>query len=169
MLLRSIWYSNSGVGHFCLRFVRRSFSFSSQSAVDTAAKDGRLRVFMVAGEVSGDTIGSRLMASLKKHSPFPIDFCGVGGIMMSKQGLESLFPIEDIAVMGIWELLPHLNKFRVRLKQTFEAAVLFRPHVVVTVDAKGFSFRLLKQLRSNFSIIFLECECQLHFSYAQKK
>ncbi|KAK2979028.1 hypothetical protein RJ640_013662 [Escallonia rubra] len=128
-----------------------------------AAKDGRLRVFIVAGEVSGDTIGSRLMASLKKRSPFPIDFRGVGGVMMSKQGLESLFPIEDIAVMGIWELLPHLNKFRVKLKQTLEAAVLFRPHVVVTVDAKGFSFRLLKQLRARY--------CQqgmvspLHFHY----
>ncbi|KAL6975655.1 lipid-A-disaccharide synthase [Sarracenia purpurea var. burkii] len=116
-----------------------------------AAKDGELRVFVVAGEVSGDTIGSRLMASLRKLSPFPVHFAGVGGYMMSKQGLISLFPLEDIAVMGIWELLPHLNKFRVKLKETTEAALLFKPHVVVTVDSKGFSFRLLKQLRAKYS------------------
>lgn len=61
--------------------------------------------------------------------------------------MKSLFPMEDIAVMGIWELLPHIYKFRVRLKETIEAALLFRPHAVVTVDSKGFSFRLLKQLR----------------------
>ncbi|XP_019224215.1 PREDICTED: probable lipid-A-disaccharide synthase, mitochondrial isoform X2 [Nicotiana attenuata] len=63
-------------------------------------------------------------------------------------GLNTLFPIEDIAVMGIWELLPYLNQFRVRLKQTIEAALSFRPHVVLTVDSKGFSFRFLKHLRA---------------------
>lgn len=124
--------------------VKRWFSYS---ALDMASKDGELRVFIVAGEVSGDSIASRLMACLKNLSPFPTRFAGVGGVMMSKQGLKSLFPIEDIAVMGIWELLPHLHKFKVRLKQTVKAAELFQPHVVVTVDSKGFSFRLLKQLR----------------------
>lgn len=133
-----------------LLVMRRSVSVSSIAAIDMAAKDGELRVFVVAGEVSGDTIGSRLMASLKTLSPFPVHFAGVGGSMMSKQGLKSLFPIEDIAVMGIWELLPHLNTFRVKLKDTAQAALLFQPHVVVTVDSKGFSFRLLKQLRGNF-------------------
>ncbi|KAI3792555.1 hypothetical protein L2E82_06438 [Cichorium intybus] len=76
--------------------------------------------------------------------------------MMEKHGLKSVFPIEDIAVMGIWELLPHLNKFQVRLKQTCEAAISFDPHVIVTIDSKGFSFRLLKQLRGNSFTIFLE-------------
>lgn len=62
-----------------LRLSRSSFSVSSQAAVDMASKDGELRVFIVAGEVSGDTIGSRLMVSLKKLCPFPIRFGGVGG------------------------------------------------------------------------------------------
>ncbi|XAR68135.1 Lipid-A-disaccharide synthase [Bertholletia excelsa] len=148
MLLRIIWMRKSNV--CSVLPIKRSFSVSSMAAIDRAAKDGELRVFIVAGEVSGDTIGSRLMASMKKLSPFPVHFSGVGGSLMTKQGLESLFPIEDIAVMGIWELLPHLNKFRVRLKETMEAALLFHPHVVVTVDSKGFSFHLLKQLRAKF-------------------
>ena len=62
-----------------LRLSRSSFSVSSQAAVDMASKEDELRVFIVAGEVSGDTIGSRLMVSLKKLSPFPIRFGGVGG------------------------------------------------------------------------------------------
>ncbi|OMP10875.1 hypothetical protein COLO4_04206 [Corchorus olitorius] len=58
---------------------RRFLWVSSKSIVDKAAKEGELRVFIVAGEVSGDTIASRLMASLKKLSPLPITFSGVGG------------------------------------------------------------------------------------------
>nr|GMD33519.1 probable lipid-A-disaccharide synthase, mitochondrial isoform X1 [Ipomoea batatas] len=126
-----------------------SFSASTQSTVESASRDGELRLFIVAGEVSGDAIAARLMNSLKKLSPFPVRFAGVGGHRMSKQGLNSLFPMEDIAVMGIWELLPHLNQFRVKLKQAVQAALGFRPHAVVTVDSKGFSFRFLKHLRGN--------------------
>jgi lipid-A-disaccharide synthase len=59
--------------------LRRSFSVRSRTVVDMGDKDGELRVFMVAGEVSGDSIASRLMASLKKLSPLPIRFSGVGG------------------------------------------------------------------------------------------
>ncbi|XP_058210574.1 probable lipid-A-disaccharide synthase, mitochondrial [Rhododendron vialii] len=118
MLLRTIFTLKRSVNLGFLLVMRRSVSVSSIAAVDVAAKDGELRVFVVAGEVSGDTIGSRLMASMRKLSPFPVHFAGVGGSMMSDQGLKSLFPMEDIAVMGIWEVLPHLNKFRVKLKET---------------------------------------------------
>ncbi|XP_024960319.1 probable lipid-A-disaccharide synthase, mitochondrial [Cynara cardunculus var. scolymus] len=150
MLLKVIRNPNRRTNLVFLPSVRKYFSTSSRAGVDVASKDGEMRIFLVAGEVSGDAIGSRLIAALKKLSPYPIRIAGVGGSMMAKNGLKSLFPMEDIAVMGILELLPHLNKFQVRLKQTFEAAVSFRPHVVVTIDSKGFSFRLLKQLRARF-------------------
>lgn len=144
MWFRTIWkVGGRNVVGFS-RPLRRYTSVSSRDVMDVAVKDGELRVFIVAGEVSGDTIGSRLMASLKKLCPVPVRFSGVGGSMMSKQGLKSLFPLEDIAVMGLLELLPHLNRLRVKLQETIEAALLFQPHVVVTVDSKGFSFRLLK-------------------------
>ncbi|KAJ8749309.1 hypothetical protein K2173_018792 [Erythroxylum novogranatense] len=150
----------------------RYLSVGSRPLVDKAVEDGELRVFVVAGEVSGDTIGSRLMASLKKLCPVPVRFSGVGGSMMAKEGLESLFPIEDIAVMGIWELLPHLNNFRVKLKKSIEDVLCFQPHVVVTVDSKGFSFRLLKQLRGNvnrpLSITISACISLMHKSTGRK-
>ncbi|KAJ0801431.1 putative lipid-A-disaccharide synthase [Helianthus annuus] len=163
MLLKLMQNPNRRTPLFFLSTVRKYFSTSSQAAVDLASKDGEMRIFLVAGEVSGDVIGSRLMAALKKLSPYPIRVGGVGGSMMAKQGLKSLFPMEDIAVMGIWELLPHLKKLRVRLKETVDAAISFRPHVVVTIDSKGFSFRLLKLLKARY--------CQpghnapLHFHY----
>nr|GEX43439.1 probable lipid-A-disaccharide synthase, mitochondrial [Tanacetum cinerariifolium] len=149
MLLKIIQNQNRR-NTFFLPAMRKYLSTSSQTVVDLASKDGEMRIFLVAGEVSGDIIGYRLIAALKKLSPYPIRFAGVGGSMMEKHGLKSLFPIEDIAVMGIWELLPHLNKFRARLKETVEAAILFRPHAVVTIDSKGFSFRLLKQLKARY-------------------
>ncbi|WCJ37473.1 Lipid-A-disaccharide synthase [Euphorbia peplus] len=154
-LNRVIWGHENGF--------RRFGSLSSRTILDIATKDGELRVFLVAGEPSGDTIASRLMASLNNLSPIPVRFSGVGGLMMSKQGLKSLFPMEDIAVMGILELLPHLNKIRVKLKNTVEAALLFQPHVVVTVDSKGFSFRLLKQLRARYSRQQLNSPTHFHY------
>ncbi|XP_074285131.1 putative lipid-A-disaccharide synthase, mitochondrial isoform X2 [Silene latifolia] len=143
--------------------VHRRYMSVSSRVIDIAAKDGELRVFVVAGEVSGDTIGARLMASLKKIAPFPVKFSGVGGPMMSQKGLQSLFPMEDLAVMGIWELLPHLTRFRARLKETVKAALSFNPHVVVTVDSKGFSFRFLKELRASCQLQHLKSPIHFHY------
>ncbi|XP_061362726.1 probable lipid-A-disaccharide synthase, mitochondrial [Gastrolobium bilobum] len=142
---------------------RVSVQWYSSSHMNMAARDGELRVFVVAGEVSGDSIASRLMASLKLLSPFPVRFSGVGGAKMSSEGLQSLFPIEDISVMGLWELLPHLYRIRVKLNETVEAAALFEPHVVVTVDSKGFSFRFLKQLRARYSQQKLHSPAHFHY------
>ncbi|XP_016439030.1 putative lipid-A-disaccharide synthase, mitochondrial [Nicotiana tabacum] len=163
MIIRRIWNASTEINLNLIWQMRRAFSVSSQSAVDLASKDAELRVFIVAGEVSGDTIGSRVMNSLTKLSPLPVRFAGVGGKMMCNQGFNSLFPMEDIAVMGIWELLPYLNQFRVRLKQTIEAALSFRPHIVLTVDSKGFSFRFLKHLRA--TCVQQGMVSPLHFHY----
>lgn len=141
----------------------RRVSSTSRALVDAAARDDEIRVFIVAGEVSGDSIGGRLMGSVRKLSPLPVRFAGVGGSMMSLHGLKSLFPMEDISVLGIWELLPHLYKIRMKLKQTVEAALQFKPHAVVTVDSKGFSFRLLKQLRARYSRQGVDTPAHFHY------
>ncbi|GAB4825214.1 hypothetical protein Ancab_008089 [Ancistrocladus abbreviatus] len=155
-------YALRVVRNICFsRLLKRSIS--GRAVVDNAGQDGELRVFIVSGEVSGDTIGARLIASLSKISPLPIRLAGVGGSMMSQQGLKSLFPMEDIAVMGILELLPHLNRIRRKLEETVDAALQFRPHVVVTVDSKGFSFRFLKQLRARCSQQSLGSPAHFHY------
>lgn len=78
MIFRTMWglKSRSSLG---FSWLLRPFSVSSRAPIDIAARDGELRVFIVSGEVSGDIIGSRLMASLQRISPFPIHFSGVGG------------------------------------------------------------------------------------------
>ncbi|KAL8551950.1 hypothetical protein ACS0TY_000846 [Phlomoides rotata] len=164
MLLRCVRNSKIGMNSSFLRLMRRPFSILGRESVkDLASKDGELRVFIVAGEVSGDIIASRFMNSLKRISPFPVHFSGVGGLMMTRQGLNTLFPMEDIAVMGVWELLPHLSTFRARLKETVESALTFRPHVVLTVDSKGFSFRFLKHLRARYGSYTIDSPQHFHY------
>lgn len=79
MLFRTMWNVKCEIFFGFSRLVRRHLSDSSISVIETATKDGELRIFIVSGEVSGDSIGSRLMSSLKKLSPLPIRFFGVGG------------------------------------------------------------------------------------------
>lgn len=78
-MLAKLWNSNSRFKISSLGLVRRNFSVSGGSVAEKAIRDGELRVFIVAGEVSGDTIGARFMSALKKLSPVPIRFSGVGG------------------------------------------------------------------------------------------
>ncbi|KAF3781928.1 putative lipid-A-disaccharide synthase [Nymphaea thermarum] len=147
-------------GHY-----RRSLSSCNgrRRVVDMAMEDKELRLFVVAGEPSGDAIAARLISSLHRLSPSPLRLAGVGGPMMKSVGLNSLFRMEDLAVMGLLELLPHLSKIRMRLQQAIEAAIQFQPHAVITVDAKGFSFRFLKLLRDKCSLE--PCQSPIHIHY----
>jgi lipid-A-disaccharide synthase len=112
---------------------------------DTRAAGGPL-VFVVAGEPSGDQLGARLMAELKAETGGQVRFAGVGGERMEEQGLQSLFPMAELSVMGLAEVLPHLFKILRRLRQTVTAARARRPDVVVTIDSPSFTLRLMRRL-----------------------
>jgi lipid-A-disaccharide synthase len=103
-------------------------------------------IYLVAGEASGDALGARLMAAVSVRRP-DIEFAGVGGEQMAAQGLTTLFPMRDLALMGLLEVLPRLRQLRQRLRQTVEDIAARRPDVVVTIDSPGFSLRLLKAIR----------------------
>lgn len=106
-----------------------------------------LHICMIAGEASGDFLGSRLMEALKKESGRPVRFSGVGGSQMQAQGLDSLFPMSDLSVMGITEVLPRLPLLMRRIRQTAHHIRTKQPDIVVTVDAPDFSFRVAAALR----------------------
>lgn len=105
-----------------------------------------MRVFVVAGEPSGDALGAALMAGLKALRP-QVVFGGVGGPKMEAAGLESLFPMSDLSLMGIVEILPKYLHLRRRLFQTVEAALEAAPDVLITIDAPAFCLRLARELR----------------------
>ncbi|MBI3453940.1 MAG: lipid-A-disaccharide synthase [Rhodospirillales bacterium] len=108
--------------------------------------DGPL-VFLVAGEPSGDVLGGKLMAALKRATGGKVRFTGVGGERMAAEGLASLFPLDDIAVMGLTEVLPRLPRILRRIRRTARAVRRQRPDAVVTIDAPSFGLRVADKVR----------------------
>lgn len=104
-----------------------------------------MKIFVIAGEPSGDLLGGRLMQALKIQQD-GIVFTGVGGPRMEAQGLSSLFPMSDLTVFGLAELLPKIPKILERIRETVAAIRAQKPDVVVTIDAPDFCFRVAKKL-----------------------
>jgi lipid-A-disaccharide synthase len=102
-------------------------------------------VYLVAGEHSGDVLGARLMAALRQARP-DLSFAGVGGPRMEALGFSSLFPMHELAVMGLLEILPRVRQLSRRLTETAADIAARRPDVVVTIDSPGFNLRLLKKI-----------------------
>lgn len=107
----------------------------------------RKTIWLLAGEASGDVLGARLMTSLRTMRP-SLAFAGIGGPRMEAAGLTSLFPMRDLAVMGLAEILPRLRSLTRRLDQAVADITRTRPDLVVTIDSPGFSLRLLKRIRA---------------------
>ncbi|MDF2368711.1 lipid-A-disaccharide synthase [Sneathiella sp.] len=103
------------------------------------------RAFILAGEPSGDALAARLMAELKAQAP-DVEFLGVGGPLMAVEGLDSLFPMEELSVMGLLEVLPRLPQLLKRIDQTAAEVKRVAPDIFITVDAPDFSFRVAKKL-----------------------
>lgn len=104
-------------------------------------------VFLIAGEPSGDVLGSRLMAALKKQTSGRVRFAGVGGELMKGEGLVGLFPMSELSLMGLAEILPHIPRLRRRIGETVDQVIKQRPAAVVTIDSPGFNFRVAKRLK----------------------
>lgn len=106
-----------------------------------------LKIFIIAGEPSGDLLGGRLMAALRDTVP-GVEFVGVGGERMAAQGLASLFPMAEIALFGVFEILPRLLRLRARVLETVEAVLDAKPDALVTIDSPGFNQAVAKRVRA---------------------
>ncbi|MEZ5932423.1 MAG: lipid-A-disaccharide synthase [Alphaproteobacteria bacterium] len=105
------------------------------------------KIFLLAGEPSGDVIGARLMQALhRQQNGLALDFFGVGGPRMQAQGLDSLFPMDELSLMGFTEVLPHVPKLLRRLAQTRKEILRRQPAMALTIDSPAFSLRLQKRL-----------------------
>ncbi|MAY72992.1 MAG: lipid-A-disaccharide synthase [Halomonas sp.] len=119
----------------------------THAARDVASETGSIRrVYLVAGELSGDILGASLMRALKARHP-DVAFRGLGGPRMIAEGLESLYPLETLSVMGLVEVIKHLPEL-IRVRRTLRRDALdWGPDIMVGIDAPDFNLGLECQLR----------------------
>jgi lipid-A-disaccharide synthase len=108
---------------------------------------GALSFFLIAGEPSGDRLGAALMAGLRARHP-EVSFQGVGGPLMQAEGLHSLFPMEELSVMGIAEVLPKYLHLKRRIRETAAAALAANPTAMISIDSPDFCLRVAKIVKA---------------------
>ena len=100
-----------------------------------------MKLFLIAGEPSGDRLGAALMSGLKSLVP-DVEFAGVGGPLMQAMGMTSLFPMDELSVMGIAEVLPKYLHLKRRIAEAAAAALALDPAALITIDSPDFCLRV---------------------------
>lgn len=135
-----------------------------------------MKLYFIAGESSGDYIGSRIIESLKKLSSeistdnpqskpdidtaplasslspqelADLEIMGIGGDLMQQQGIKSLFPIEQINLMGFIEVIPHIFKIKKLIDETVTDIAYRKPDILITIDSPGFTKRVAKEVKKH--------------------
>ncbi|WP_341365739.1 lipid-A-disaccharide synthase [Yoonia sp. BS5-3] len=106
-----------------------------------------MKVFVIAGEASGDKLGGALMAGLKELRP-DVTFDGVGGPLMQAEGLVSRFPMDELSVMGLAEILPKYRALKARIRQMAEAILETKPDILITIDSPDFCLRVARLVKA---------------------
>jgi lipid-A-disaccharide synthase len=107
---------------------------------------GPVKLFLIAGEPSGDRLGAALMAGLKALER--VEFAGVGGPLMHVEGMVSRFPMEELSVMGIAEVLPKYLHLKRRIRETAAAVLASGAEALVTIDSPDFCLRVAKIIKA---------------------
>ncbi len=106
-----------------------------------------MKLFVIAGEASGDQLGASILNALKTID-FNLNIRGIGGAELHTAGLtESLFPMRDLSIMGVAEIIPHIPKLMRRIDQTASAISVFNPDIILTIDSPDFCFRVLERIK----------------------
>ncbi len=103
--------------------------------------------YILAGESSGDRLGAALMRDLRSTYKGEVNFVGVGGSMMAEQGLKSIFPMDELSVMGVAEVIPKIRNLLRRIKQTAKSVIDANPTALITIDSPDFCFRVAKRVK----------------------
>lgn len=117
-------------------------------AARTATETGR-KVFLIATEESGDRLGAHLMKVLRQRLGGAVQFEGVGGRAMAREGLNSLFPIEELSIIGFAAVLKQLPKILRLIRQTATAVTEASPDILVIIDSPDFTHRVAKRVRAS--------------------
>lgn len=106
-----------------------------------------MKIFFIVGEDSGDALGGPLVASLKQQYGDEVECLGVGGPVMKANGFNELLPMDQISIIGIWEVLPQLPRLLKIKKALIEEIEKQQPDAVVTIDFPDFNFLVAKALK----------------------
>ena len=106
-----------------------------------------LKFFIIAGEMSGDILGASLMSGLITETKGKVSFYGVGGPLMTDVGLNSIFNMSDLSVMGVFEVIPKIPMLLSRIKKTARAVIDEKPDALITIDSPDFCLRVAKIVR----------------------
>ncbi|MCB1374809.1 MAG: lipid-A-disaccharide synthase, partial [Rhodobacteraceae bacterium] len=106
-----------------------------------------MRLFVIAGEPSGDLLGGALLAGLRELCAAPPRLEGVGGPAMAAEGLASRFPMQELSIMGLAEVLPRAPSLLRRIRETADAVVAAAPDVLITIDSPDFCLRVARRAR----------------------
>ena len=124
-----------------------------------------LKIFIIAGEVSGDVLGEKIMRALPRDTKF----MGIGGQHMKNVGLCPIFPISDLAVMGLFEVLAHAKTLTRRINETAEAIIKFKPDIVLTIDSPSFAKRVIKKVRGRIKTKFYHVVAPQVWAWGEKR
>jgi len=106
------------------------------------------RIFLIATEESGDRLGARLMKVLRQRLGDAVQFEGVGGRAMAREGLSSLFPVEELSIVGLTAVVLQLPKLVRLIRQTTAAVIAAAPDILVIIDSPDFTHRVARKVRS---------------------
>ncbi|NEU95647.1 lipid-A-disaccharide synthase [Bradyrhizobium uaiense] len=106
------------------------------------------KIFLIATEESGDRLGAALMKVLRQRLGDAVQFSGVGGRAMTAEGIEPLFPIEDLSIMGFAAVVKQLPKILRLIRRTADAVLADAPDMLVIIDSPDFTHRVARRVRA---------------------
>ena len=123
------------------------------------------KIFIIATEVSADNLGKKIIASMPD-----VNFVGIGGENMKKEGLKTLFPISDLSVMGIFEVLLKIKTIKKRIFETVKAIEKEKPDLVLTIDGPSFAKQIIKRVKSkNKNLKFFHVVAPQVWAWGEKR
>ncbi|WP_456624222.1 lipid-A-disaccharide synthase [Bradyrhizobium sp. P5_C12] len=111
-------------------------------------RDPKRKIFLIATEESGDRLGSALMKVLRQRLGDGVQFEGVGGSTMAREGLVSLFPIDELSIVGFAAVVQQLPKILRLIRQTADAVTEAAPDALVIIDSPDFTHRVARRVRA---------------------
>ena len=105
------------------------------------------KLLVVTGEVSGDLYGANLIQELRQLIP-DLSVFGIGGEKLKQAGVELIYDIKDISVVGFWEVIPKICHIRRAMKLLYQKMIEERPDVCLLIDYPGFNLRVAKLAKS---------------------